>query len=56
VNKAEVTCGLTKGPGRHNKTSWWNDKVAEAVRENKKKYGNWKKRKIDRGIEGVQEE
>jgi len=45
-----------KSPCRHMETWWWNEEVAEAVRENKKKYGNWKKRKIDRGMEGVQEE
>jgi len=36
---------LSKGPW------WWNEEVAEAVRETKKKYGNWKKRKNDIGIE-----
>jgi len=35
---------------------WWNKEVAEAVREKQKKYGNLKKRQIDRGMEGVQEE
>jgi len=34
---------------------WWNEEVAEAVRK-EEKYGNWKKRKIVRGVEGVQEE
>jgi len=24
-------------------TWWWNEEVAEIVREKKKKYGNWKK-------------
>jgi len=24
---------------------WWNEEVAEAVREKKKNYGNWKKKK-----------
>ena len=33
---------------------WWNEDVAEVVRE-KKKYGNWK-RKLDRGVESVQED
>jgi len=53
---AQVTCGLSKGPCRHKKTWWWNEEVAEAVREKKKTYGNWRKRKIDRGVGGVQEE
>ena len=35
---------------------WWNDEVAETVREKKKKYSNWEKRKIDRDVEGLQEE
>ena len=54
MDTAQVTCGLSKGLCRHKKTWWWNEKVAEEVREKKKKYGNWKKRKIDRGVEGVQ--
>jgi len=45
MNTAQVTCGLSKGPCRHKETWWWNEKVAEAVREKKKKYGNWKKEK-----------
>jgi len=32
------------------------EEVSKAVREKKKKYSNSKKRKINRGIEGVQEE
>ena len=40
-----VTCGLTKGPCRHKETWWWNEEVAEAVREKKKKYRNWRKEK-----------
>jgi len=56
MDTAQVTCGLSKGPCRHKETWWWNEEVAKAVRETKKKYGNWKKRKIGRGMEGVQEE
>jgi len=56
METAQATCGLSKGPCRHKKTWQWNEEVADAVREMKKKYGNWKKRKIDRGMEGVQEE
>ena len=36
-------CGMTKGPHRHKDRSWWNEEVAEAVREKKIKYGKWKK-------------
>jgi len=39
------------GPCSHKETWWWNEEVAEAVREKKKKYGNQKKRKIDRGMQ-----
>jgi len=45
METAEATCGLSKGLCRHKETWWWNEKVAEAVREKKKKYGNWKKKK-----------
>ena len=40
---AQVTCGLSKGPCRHKETWWWNEEVAEAVKEKKKKYGKWRK-------------
>jgi len=56
METAQAMCGLSKGPCMHKETWWWNVEVAEAVREKKKKYGNWKKRKIDRDMEGVQEE
>ena len=32
-------CGMTKGPHRHKEIWWWNEEVAEAVREKKIKYG-----------------
>jgi len=34
---------MTKGPRRHKETWWWNEEVAEAVREKKIKYGKWKR-------------
>ena len=40
MDTAQVTCGLSKGPCSHKETWWWNEEVAEAVREKKKKYGN----------------
>jgi len=43
METAQITCGLSKGPCRHKETWWWNEEVAEVVREKKKKYGNWKK-------------
>jgi len=30
----------------YKETWWWNEEVAEAVREKKKTYGNWKKEKL----------
>jgi len=30
---AQDICGMTKGPGRHKEKRWWNEEVAEAVRE-----------------------
>jgi len=45
METAQVTCGLSKGLCSHKETWWWNEEVAKAVREKKKKYGNWKKAK-----------
>jgi len=44
METAQVTCGLSKGACSHKETWLWNEEVAEAVREKKKKYGNWKKK------------
>ena len=43
METAQDVCGMTKGPHRHKETWWWNEEVAEAVREKKIKYGKWKK-------------
>jgi len=43
METAQDICGMTKGPRRHKETWWWNEEVAEAVREKKIKYGKWKK-------------
>ena len=43
METAQDICGITKGPCRHKETWWWNEEVAEAVREKKIKYGKWKK-------------
>jgi len=40
IETAQVTCGLSKGDCRHKERWWWNEEVAEAVREKKIKYGN----------------
>jgi len=40
---AQDICGMSKGPCRHKETRWWNEEVAEAVREKKMQYGKWKK-------------
>jgi len=33
METAQDICGMTKGPCRHKGTWWWNEDVAEAVRE-----------------------
>jgi len=33
---------MSKGPCRHKETRWWNEEVAEAVREKKITYRKWK--------------
>ena len=43
METAQDISGMTKGPRRHKETWWWNEEVAEAVREIKIKYGKWKK-------------
>jgi len=40
-----VTCGLSEDSCRHKETWWWNEEVAEAVREEKKKVWKFEKRK-----------
>jgi len=34
MESAQEICGMTKGPRRHKETWWWNEEVAEAVRDN----------------------
>jgi len=43
METAQDICGMTKGPRRHKETWWWNEDVAEAVREKKVKYRKWKR-------------
>ena len=43
MESAQDICGMTKGPHGHKERWWWNEEVAEAVREKKIKYGKWKK-------------
>ena len=43
METAQGICGMTKGPCIHKETWWWNEDVAEAVREKKIMYGKWKK-------------
>ena len=35
TESAQDICGMTKRPSRNIKTWWWNEEVAEAVREKK---------------------
>jgi len=39
METAQDIRGMTKGPHRQKETWWWNEEVAEAVREKKIKYG-----------------
>ena len=48
METAQEICGMTKGPRRHKETLWWNEEVAEAVREKKIKYGKWKKENTEK--------
>ena len=43
METAHDICGMTKGPPRHKETWWWNEEVAEAVRNKKIKYRKWKR-------------
>ena len=43
METAQDICGMTTGLHGYNVTWWWNEEVAEAVREKKIKYGKWKK-------------
>jgi len=35
METSQHICGMSKGPCRHKETWWWNEEVAEAVREKK---------------------
>ena len=39
METAQDICGMIKGPRRHKETWWWNEEVAEAVRDKKIMYG-----------------
>ena len=43
METAQDIYGMTKGPCRHKEKWWWNEDIAEAVREKKVMYGKWKK-------------
>ena len=43
METAQDICAMTKGPRRHKETWWWNEEVAEAIRDKEIKYGKWKK-------------
>jgi len=38
METAQDICGMTKSPCRHKETWWWNEEVAEAVRDKKLSY------------------
>ena len=37
METARHICGMSEGPCRRKETWWWNEEVAEAVREKKRK-------------------
>jgi len=37
---------MSKSPCRHKETWWWNEEVAEAVREKKIKHRKWKRENL----------
>jgi len=39
---------MSKGPCRHKETWWWNEEVAEAVREKNENYKNGRERTLKR--------
>jgi len=45
METAQDICGMSKVPCRRKET-WCNEEVAEAVMENKIKYGNWKRENL----------
>ena len=47
LNVADEVCGRTKGPPRHRVTWWWNDDVAKAVDEKRRRFRIWKKSKTE---------
>ena len=47
METAQDICGMRKGPRRHEETWWWNEEVAEAVRDKKTEYGKWKKENME---------
>ena len=45
LDVAEEVCGKTRGRQRHRETWWWNDEVAELVREKRRLFGIYNKSK-----------
>jgi len=43
METAQHICGMSEGHCRCKETWWWNEEVAEAVREKKTKYRKWKR-------------
>ena len=63
METAQDICGMTTGLHRYNETWWWNEEVAEAVREKKIKYESgrekirkkqgWSIRRVDKMQRGL---
>jgi len=43
---AQDICVMSEGPCTHKETLWLNEQVADAVREEKIKYANWKRENL----------
>jgi len=47
LESADTVCGRTKGRPKHRETWWWNDEVAEVIKEKQRLFKVWKKSKMD---------
>ena len=45
LDVAEEVCGRSRGRQRHRETWWWNDEVAELVKEKRRLFGIYNKSK-----------
>jgi len=50
METAQDICALSKDHCRYKERWWWNEEAAEAVREKKIKYGNWKRENLTENV------